>query len=93
MSNWNDIKKNITSLSQDEWDEINLKVKIVGEIMDARKKAGITQSELESLTGIKQTFIARFENNRMDPQLTTVLKLLRPLGLTLDVVPLGKASH
>ena len=89
MSNWNDIKKNITSLSQDEWDEIDLKVKIVGEILDARKKAGITQSELESLTGIKQTFIARFENNRMDPQLTTVLKLLRPLGLTLDVVPLS----
>lgn len=89
MSNWDDIKKNITSISQDEWDEIDLKVKIVGEILDARKKAGITQSELESLTGIKQTFIARFENNRMDPQLTTVLKLLRPLGLTLDVVPLS----
>ena len=89
MSNWNDIKKNMTSLSQDEWDEIDLKVKIVGEILDARKKAGITQSELESLTGIKQTFIARFENNRMGPQLTTVLKLLRPLGLTLDIVPLG----
>ena len=89
MSNWNDIKKNITSLSQDEWDEIDLKVKIVGEILDARKKAGITQTELEKLTGIKQTFIARFENNRMDPQLTTVLRLLRPLGLTLDVVPLS----
>ena len=89
MSNWNDIKKNITSLSPDEWDEIELKVKIVGEISEARKKAGITQTELENLTGIKQTFIARFENNKMDPQLTTVLKLLRPLGLTLDVVPLN----
>lgn len=89
MSNWNDIKKNISSFSLEEWDEINLKVKIVGEILEARKKAGITQSELENLTGIKQTFIARFENNRMDPQLTTVLKLLRPLGLTLDVVPLN----
>lgn len=88
MSNWNDLKQNITSLSQDDWDEIDLKVKIVGEVLEARKKAGITQSELESLTGIKQTFIARFENNRTDPQLTTVLKLLRPLGLTLDIVPL-----
>lgn len=89
MSNWNDVKKNITSLSQADWDEIDLKVKIVGEILEARKKAGITQAELENLTGIKQTFIARFENNRMDPQLTTVLKLLRPLGLTLDVVPIS----
>lgn len=89
MSNWNDVKKNITSLSQEDWDEVELKVKIVGEILEARKKAGLTQAELENLTGIKQTFIARFENNRMDPQLTTVLKLLRPLGLTLDVVPLN----
>lgn len=89
MSNWNDVKKNITSLSEEDWDEVDLKVKIVGEILEARKKAGITQTELENLTGIKQTFIARFENNHMDPQLTTVLKLLRPLGLTLDVVPLS----
>ena len=89
MSNWNEVKKNITALSQEEWDEVDLKVKIVGEILEARKKAGLTQTELENLTGIKQTFIARFENNRMDPQLTTVLKLLRPLGLTLDVVPLN----
>ena len=89
MSNWNDIKKNITSLSPEEWDEIDLKVKIIGEILEARKKAGLTQTELENLTGIKQTFIARLENNRMDPQLTTVLKLLRPLGLTLDVVPIS----
>ncbi len=89
MRNWNDVKKNIKSLSQDDWDEIDLKVKIIGEILEARKKSGITQSELEELTGIKQTFIARFENNRTDPQLTTVLRILRPLGLTLDVVPLN----
>ena len=45
MSNWNDLKKNISSLSQDDWDEIDLKVKIVGEVLEARKKAGITQAE------------------------------------------------
>lgn len=90
MSNWNDVKKNLTSLSSDDWNEIDLKVKIVGEVLSARKKAGLTQTELENLSGVKQTFIARFENNRMDPQLTTVLKLLRPLGLTLDVVPISE---
>lgn len=89
MSKWNDVKRNITSLSPEEWDAVDLKVKIVGEILEARQKAGMTQTELENLTGIKQTFIARFENNKTDPQLTTVLKLLRPLGLTLDVVPLS----
>ncbi len=37
MSNWNDIKKNITSVSPDEWDEIDLKAKIAGEIAETRK--------------------------------------------------------
>jgi predicted transcriptional regulator len=40
------------------------------------------------MSGVKQTFIARLENNRMDPQLTTILKLLYPLGMTLAVVPI-----
>ena len=91
--NWDDIYSNFQSLSQEDRDEIELKVKIIGEIIDARKNAGLTQRELENLTGLKQTFIARLENYKTDPQLTTVLKILRPLGLTLDVVPLDTARR
>lgn len=35
--NWEDIKKNITSLPPEEYDEIDLKVKIVGEILETIK--------------------------------------------------------
>ena len=39
-----------------------MKVKIVGEILVARKKAGLTQTELENLTGIKQTlFVTKYD--------------------------------
>ena len=85
---WDDLYKNLDALAPEDRDEIALKVKIVGEILAARKDKGLTQAQLEELTGIKQTFIARLENNRMDPQLTTLLKLLRPLGMTLEVVPI-----
>lgn len=85
---WNEIYDNLDALSQEDRDEIALKVKIIGQILDARKKKGLTQAELEAISGVKQTFIARLENNRMDPQLTTILKLLHPLGMTLAVVPL-----
>lgn len=45
------------------------------------------------LSGVKQkSFIARLENNRMDPQLTTVLKILKPLGLTLSVTHLPQVD-
>ena len=85
---WDDIYKNLDALTQEDKDEIDLKVKIIGQIFEARKDKGLTQAELEAISGVKQTFIARLENNRMDPQLTTILKLLHPLGMTLAVVPI-----
>lgn len=90
---WDDIYKSLDALAPEEKDEIALKVKIVGEILAARKTKGITQAELEALSGVKQPFIARLENNGMDPQLSTVLKILRPLGMTLEVVPLSNPSE
>jgi predicted transcriptional regulator len=85
---WEDIYNNLDALTQEDRDEIELKVKIIGQILKARKAKGLTQAELEAISGVKQTFIARLENNRMDPQLTTILKLLHPLGMTLAVVPI-----
>ena len=74
------------SLTQDDWDEIDLKVKIAREIVSARHNEKLTQRALEELCGIKQPMIARIENGTSDPQLSTVLKLLKPLGKTLAVV-------
>ena len=85
---WDDIYNNLDALTPEDREEIALKVKIIGEILKARKEKGITQAELEAISGVKQSFIARLENNRMDPQLTTVLKVLKPFGLTLSVVPI-----
>src|SRR5690554_5466919 len=87
---WNKLYAGFDSLTQEDRDEIELKVKIVGEILKVRKEKGLTQAELESISGVKQSFIARVENNKTDPQLTTILKILRPLGMTLAVVPLDQ---
>lgn len=88
--NWDKFYAEFDSLTQEDRDEIELKVKIVGEILKVRKEKGLTQAELESISGVKQSFIARVENNKTDPQLTTILKILRPLGMTLAVVPLDQ---
>jgi transcriptional regulator with XRE-family HTH domain len=90
---WEDIYRGLDALSTEDRDEIALKVEIVGEVLAARKDAGMTQDELEKLTGVKQSMIARLENNGMDPQLTTILKILRPLGKTLAVVPLSEKQE
>jgi transcriptional regulator with XRE-family HTH domain len=85
---WEDLKKEMTSLTQEDWNEIDLKVEIVGQIIAARQGEELTQRALEELSGVRQPVIARIESGDSDPQLGTVLKLLRPLGKTLAVVDL-----
>ncbi len=60
------------------------------EIVEERKRQGITQKQLEQLSGVKQPIIARLECGTTSPQIETVLKVLKPLGMTLAVVPLEK---
>ncbi len=85
--NWNDIEKQLTSLSPEELAVIDLRVQIAGKILEARQSKELTQRALEELSGVRQPVIARIEKGNTDPQITTVLRLLRPLGLTLAVVP------
>ena len=86
LTSWADLKGKINSLSQDELDEIDLKVQIVGEILKSRQEENLTQRALEKLSGVKQPMIARIEGGDTDPQLSTVIKILRPLGKKLAVV-------
>ena len=53
-----------------------------------RKEKGISQKQLEEMSGVKQPVIARMESGATSPQLETILKVLAPLGKTLAVVPL-----
>lgn len=61
------------------------KKRLVQEFVEARKTAGLSQKQLEILSGIPQPCIARTEKGITDPQLTTLLKMLEPLGLTLSI--------
>jgi len=65
-----------------------LRVALIGEFIKAREAEGLSQKQLERLSGIKQPIIARMEKGRTNPQLSTLIKLLLPLGKTLAIVPL-----
>lgn len=87
-SNWNDFRNE--HFSPEEIAEIDLKVALIGEIVNARNEKGISQRQLEELTGIKQPAIARIETGKNSPSLDTVVKVLAALGKKLQVVPLEK---
>ena len=76
-------------LTSAEKAEIQLKVDLMAKLLDAREKQGLTQKELADLCGVKQPFIARMEKGDTDPQVTTLLKILQPLGYTLAIVPVS----
>lgn len=61
---------------------------LIAEVVKLRQEQGLTQKQLEELSGVKQPIIARMEAGTTVPQLSTIIKLLVPLGKTLAVVPL-----
>ena len=77
-------------LSKEEQIENELKAKIITSLLDARKECGLTQTEWEEISGISQPMIARIERDKVDPQISTLIRLLLPLGKTIDVVPLER---
>ena len=65
-----------------------IKRQIIEGLILARKNAKISQKQLEVLSGVAQPCIARMESGTTDPQLSTLLKLLKPLGLTISITTL-----
>lgn len=80
---WDDVEKEI--FTPEEIAESHLRVALIGEIIKARKEKGLSQRELEELSGVKQPIIARMENGNSVPNLNTVLKVLAALGKTLYI--------
>jgi transcriptional regulator with XRE-family HTH domain len=49
----------------------------------ARSKSGLTQAELAERAGVSQQTVSAYETGRMDPTVTTLLKLVEAAGLEL----------
>lgn len=85
---WQDVRKQLFTV--DEIAESDLRVSLIGELIKARQDKGITQKQLEQLSGVKQPVIARIESGSSIPKISTLIRLLTPLGKTLSIVPLEK---
>jgi len=85
-SSWEDFE-NMT-FTPEEIAASNLRVALINEIINTRYDRGLSQKQLEEASGVRQPIIARLEKGTTDPQLSTVLKVLAPLGKTLAIVPL-----
>lgn len=85
---WNDFQKTIYTEEEIKQSEAN--AKYICMLSDLRNEHKITQKQLEELSGIKQPMIARIENGDTIPRIDTLLRLLKPMGLTIKIVPIEK---
>ena len=74
-------------------EKVDFEVALIGKMIEAREKKGISQRKLAELSGVKQPAIARLESMKATPQIDTILKLLVPLGYTLKIVPLQEERN
>ena len=82
---WDEFEKEF--YTPEEIAESDLRVALIGELIKARNEQGISQKKLEEMSGVKQPIIARIETGKSIPQVSTLIKLLVPLGKTLAIVP------
>jgi len=84
---WDEVRESLNLTSEEEA-EIQLEKDIIEAVINARKTTQLTQRELSKKSGIKQPSIAKIERSVRSPQVSTLIKLLYPMGYTLRVVPL-----
>src|SRR3989344_1350740 len=69
------------------YDDLELEFAIIGALIDARAKRGMTQEKLAKKIGTKQSAIARLESGRGNPTLAFVQRLANVLNLDLNLPP------
>ena len=60
------------------WEEYNAQI-----LLDARKKAGMTQSELAQKIGADKSYISRVERGLTIPSISTFYRMVSAMGLNV----------
>ncbi len=88
--NFEDMFNDPEYFSEEDKAEINFEVALIEKVKEMRESSGFSQTQLAKASGVKQSAIARMESMKAVPQIDTLIKLLVPMGYTLDIVPLRK---
>lgn len=92
MTNWNSLRAEL-NLTKEEEQMIEFEKNLIRTMIAIREEKGITQKQLADLCGVKQSFIGRLERAIHSPQINSLLRVLVPLGYTLQIVPLKNGKY
>ncbi|MBO5071116.1 MAG: helix-turn-helix transcriptional regulator [Roseburia sp.] len=88
MKTWSEYKEHVKTVDPAggrDLADIEEQANIISAVIKQRNALGLSQRDLANICGIPQSSVARIESFQTTPNLATLLKLLRPLGLKLTV--------
>ena len=86
MRTWNDYKEHVKATSPQgkaDIEEMEAIAAIISAVIEQRNALGYSQRQLAEMCHIPQSSIARIESCKTVPNLETLVKIMKPLGLTL----------
>lgn len=87
MTTWKKVREEL-GISEEDEKVIELEKNLIRTMVSIREEKGITQMQLAEICKVRQPMIARMESSAHSPQLDSLLRVLVPLGYTLQIVPL-----
>ena len=76
------LKKEI--LKQDK-ETMDLEYQLICDFIKLRHELGLTQQQMADEVGVVRELIAILETRKKTPQITTLIRLLRPFGYTISI--------
>lgn len=86
---WRDLRKEL-NISQEDEKIIELEKELIKSFIKIREEKGLTQARLAEMCNVKQPIIARIETAAHSPRVDSLLRILEPMGYTLQIVPIEK---
>ena len=90
MATWNDYKQYVRETNPEigaDLDEVEAISQVVGAMIERRHDMNLSQRDLADLCGLPHSSVARIESGKTTPNLSTLLKIFRELGLILVAEP------
>ena len=96
MANWNDYKNHVRTINPEigkDIDEVEAISQIVGTMIERRHDLDLSQRALAELCGLPHSSVARIESGKSTPNLSTLLRIFRELGLSLVAEPAANPAQ
>ena len=66
-------------------DEVDELYNLIETIIERRHELGLSQRELARMVGLPHSSVARIETGKVSPNIETVIKIIKPLGLKITI--------